>query len=778
MMFSRTRPAAPGLETTNFDVPVVMTAQRRLPPCLLLIGFLSPAAPLLLPGLLLLAFLAPAAAQPVDPVSEIDVAPAAAQPADPGADLPGVNLAPAGPTYRAGRFAPDGKGFFVLLADAAKAPARIMSVSAPGARPEPVFDHPGGIGRFEVSPDGRRNAFGFHSKAGNFDIAIHEAGVVRLAAQSPDDECLPRWLPDGRLSYVRREHKFSWLPYQGVAEIVLCDAAGEIRHVFPVSGLSSGPAFSRDGSRVYFARHGHDDIEWVRAPIGLLEGRPGETELLLSSFRGFGDLAEAEPSPDERWLAFSWTPRATDRTSPRTERSEIRLLDLATHEQRTWLASDTHRLHIDRWSPDGRSLIVPYGGDGIRSAYLGLRLVPIPDALHRPPEPLPTAGPLGADTLVWFRHLDQPERGPTSHPTQRIEASHEDGRSLGIVAEHAQYFRLTGGGRMLGVSIQTPLGGAKARWRMEYRDLAAGTARVLAETEVALNVARTSEPAEESEGKPLGMPEVTPDGRRQARWFVRQGEVRLEIAQRTTNGDRDGTLRSEPVPNGWGGAEVALSPSGDWAAVILYDIAMAEQGIHQWALWLLPAAEWARPQLLEHVHDPLWDTDGGTLYAVRDLQGDEGELIAVRAAGGETRTLLAGGGLTRLGLQWDGPGRIAFVESPRGGSSAAWRGALRTVATSGGAATDLCASGVLSFAPYSRGYALLLMNGDVPTDLEGVPNEKLRGRIVVRDRATGRDAVVAADLPVANQLWLLTAASKWMTMPPTWPGGLGWTSGQ
>ena len=695
------------------------------------------------------------------------VSSAAAQPDDPGADLGGSEIAPTGPILDQGRFAPDGKGFFLILADDTRTPAQVCRIPTPRAKPVPLTRHPEGVARFDVSPDGRRFAFSFVTADRKRDLAVCDAdgSNTRTVASTPEDEDYPRWLPDGRLTYVRA--KGSARERSGrAAEIVLCDAAGQVGHAFPVPGLTSRPAFSADGARVYFARwKSETECEWSRAPIAILEGKPGETEFLLAAdIDDVGMLFDVEPSPDERRLAFGWC-RAPG------EVCEVHLLDLSTREQRRWLASEKHTIYIEQWSADGASLLVSYDAPRFSESFLGLRLVPLPEELRRPSERPSAAGPLGPDTLVWLRPLRLPEEGPGFGPYYRLEAARADGGSLGVVTENATGFRLTGGGRLLVVSTVTTLMRAPVVRREVLLDLAAGTSRVL--IDFAINP-KWPDPAD-LEGKPLGMLDVSPDGRREAEVYMRQGALLLEIAERAKDGSRGATMRSEPVPKGWNPHTVVLAPEGSSAAVVLHAPNRSLGDLPDAALWLVPAEKGASPRLLRDGHDPLWASDGSVCYAVWDRDPSRaGEIIAISLDAAELpRTLLAGGVEMRFGLQWDGPGRLAFVEVCEVDAWPGWPGALRTLAVEGGAASDVVAHGVLRFAPHPRGWAMFLMEGEPPDPADAAAWEKLRGRVVVRDRATGRDALVAGDLPVGGHLLWSTLFEGIGRSP--WTASLGWT---
>lgn len=379
---------------------------------------------------------------------------------------------------------------------------------------------------------------------------------------------------------------------------------------------------------------------------------------------------------------------------------------------------------------------------------------------------------LGPDTLLWLRWLPMPSAAPAGSPLYRLEAARADGGALGVVADRAVGVRLTGGGRLLVVSTWTP-GPHGSVLKHEAHDHVLGTSRILFERvldpDSGLGSAR--------EGDPSGLLDVSPDGRREAEVYVRRGADHLEIAERAPDGSRGVTLRSEPVPRGWRARTVVLSPQGDHVAVLLHPAARSPGAPPAAAFWLVPADVDASPRLsLVRVHDPLWAPDGAACYAVWDRDTDRaGEIIAVSVdPAALPRTVLPGGRVLRFCLQWDGPGRLAFVEIARDATGTHWPGALRAIAAEGGAPSDLVPHGVLGFAPHPRGWALFLVAGERP-GTESAPEawEKLIGRVVVRDRDTGQESLVAGDLPVGGHL-SLTTRLEWTGLP-AWPPSLGWT---
>lgn len=167
------------------------------------------------------------------------------------------------------------------------------------------------------------------------------------------------------------------------------------------------PAWSPDGQRLAFGMNGHvyvmpvegklpkkisDFTEGASSPVwmpdsqGLLVSadRGDSTHLLLSDADGAwprslvsradGDVWDAQPSPDGRFVAYTFRPFDD------LNRLDIHLVEVATGQVRELLGSPKVRRRAARWSPDGSWLVFISEESGWNELW---RVKPDGDGLHQ-----------------------------------------------------------------------------------------------------------------------------------------------------------------------------------------------------------------------------------------------------------------------------------------------------------------------------------------------------------------------------------------------------------
>jgi serine/threonine-protein kinase len=142
--------------------------------------------------------------------------------------------------------------------------------------------------------------------------------------------------PDGTLLYVKSAH-------EGGTNLVWVDRKGNESYISAKSHHYWDPRISPDGRRLaVHARDERNDI-WVydleRGSLYRLTHKPGEDETPLWS-------------PDGRWIAFASSHGGINRSIFRT------LSDGSGGEELLW-TGDQH-IHVDSWSPDGKSIVLTY----------------------------------------------------------------------------------------------------------------------------------------------------------------------------------------------------------------------------------------------------------------------------------------------------------------------------------------------------------------------------------------------------------------------------------
>lgn len=190
-------------------------------------------------------------------------------------------------------------GAIHLLRNGSDQPERLR-VQVSGESPEPEarrLTHSEGATEFALAPSGKEIAFIIR---GDLFVVSTEHGITRTLTQTPSEERSPGFSPDGRRIYFAAEREGNW-----------------DLHVLELS---------REENETF-----HDAPLWR-------ESRVLETP---------DDELQPRPSPDGRWLAYYHN------------RTEIRILELATDAVRTVLPGDSAYSYIDGdlsfvWSPDSR----------------------------------------------------------------------------------------------------------------------------------------------------------------------------------------------------------------------------------------------------------------------------------------------------------------------------------------------------------------------------------------------------------------------------------------
>jgi dipeptidyl aminopeptidase/acylaminoacyl peptidase len=190
-----------------------------------------------------------------------------------------------------------------------------------------------------LSPDGERIAF-IWTREDLSDIYVMPASggwPGRITANRGlvaywSDE-LPRWSPDGQ-----------WLAFTLDDHVHLVPAAGGLpRKVSDFAAAASSPVWMPDsrGLVVTVERHEAEQL--------LLTDRDGAWPRPLTDDPN-GDAWDARPSPDGRQIAYVYRPFDD------LNRTDIRLIDVASGSIRTLAGVPKIYQHSPRWAPDGGSI--------------------------------------------------------------------------------------------------------------------------------------------------------------------------------------------------------------------------------------------------------------------------------------------------------------------------------------------------------------------------------------------------------------------------------------
>ena len=260
-----------------------------------------------------------------------------------------ANIQPIQIDTGAGQFAVSDSGSLVYASGGVYAQDRwsLVWVDRTG-RSEALRVAPGSYLGPRLSPDGRRVAF--HSSTGDWDLWTYD--VPRgIAARVPmdGDQSGAQWTPDGsRLTFssaVKGRHALFSIAPDGSG------SAERLTETDLFEGFAIPNAWTSDGSSLAFA---------YNRDIWLLS-RDGKTERLVTS-AGFIS-AQADFSPDDRWLAYSTFPVR-----------QVYVQPYPALDRRVQVSTDNGS--APAWRQDGRELY--YAEDASAGGPLKIRVMAVP----------------------------------------------------------------------------------------------------------------------------------------------------------------------------------------------------------------------------------------------------------------------------------------------------------------------------------------------------------------------------------------------------------------
>jgi Tol biopolymer transport system component/imidazolonepropionase-like amidohydrolase len=301
---------------------------------------------------------------------------------------------------------PDGQTIvFELLGDLYRLPIE-------GGRATPITSGMAFNAKPRFSPDGRELVF-ISDRGGAENVWVMDVDGSNARALTREHEMnftSPRWTPDGEAIVVsragpRRTYQLWMYRLDGGIGLSLTG-----QH----DGMNAmGPAFSADGSTIYFARR--QGAFGSTVPQWQLAGLDRATGELHRFSDAYGGGARPELSPDGRWLVFA---------SRYEAETGLRVRDLRSGEER-WLIHPVQRddqqslasrdlMPGMAFTPDSRAIIITKGGGLWRVSVPGGEATPIPFVapvrLELGPE-LRFSRPV-PDGPVEVSHIRQPRLSP------------------------------------------------------------------------------------------------------------------------------------------------------------------------------------------------------------------------------------------------------------------------------------------------------------------------------------------------------------------------------
>ncbi|WP_129791949.1 amidohydrolase family protein [Sphingosinicella sp. CPCC 101087] len=287
----------------------------------------------------------------------------------PGARLRQVPISVDEGTWMNVDVSPDGRTIaFDLLGD-------IYTMPIGGGRPTRITSGLAWDMQARFSPDGRLIAFTSDRGGGDNIWVMNVDGSSPRAVTEETFTLLnnPTWSPDGRFIAARKH--FTTERSLGTGEIWIYHASGEgkgvplVERPNPQHQKELGePAFSADGSAIYFSRdttpgpifeYAQDSNRQVFA-IERIDIATGERVQIAG---GAGGAVRPTPSPDGRWLAFVKRTGGRSRLFVKDLRSgeERRIYDdLDQDLQETWAVHGVYPM-MD-WTPDSQAILFWAGG--------------------------------------------------------------------------------------------------------------------------------------------------------------------------------------------------------------------------------------------------------------------------------------------------------------------------------------------------------------------------------------------------------------------------------
>jgi Tol biopolymer transport system component len=228
------------------------------------------------------------------------------------------------------------------------------------------------------SPDGKRLAF-ISDRSGGDNIYVANAdgsGIRRVTYGNQGWYVSPEWMPDGK--YLIASAASGGF---GQLRLALYDVQGGTGVTLTRTGSAYhfGPAPAPNGRYIYFAgRQGpwQYNAEMPQVQIGVYDREAGTTTQLSSRY---GSGFRPAISPDGKWLVYG---------SRENAQTGLRIRELASGEEK-WLAYPVQRDNIEAvpdldmlpgysFTPDGRAIVVSYGGEIWRVPVDGTPAAKIP----------------------------------------------------------------------------------------------------------------------------------------------------------------------------------------------------------------------------------------------------------------------------------------------------------------------------------------------------------------------------------------------------------------
>ncbi len=207
------------------------------------------------------------------------------------------------------------------------------------------------IGGHQLSPDGQAISFTWNRDERSDIYVMPSAGgwprrvTTERKLDWPDEAA--RWSPDGQ-----------WLAIAMNEHVYIAPAAGGLpKKITDFTDNASNPVWMPDSQNLIISVERHDSIQL------LLTDRQGSWPRALVT-RPDGDAWDARPSPDGRFVAYTFRPFDD------LNRLDIHLVEVASGQGRELTGTPKLRNWHARWSPDGQWLAFLSQRSGWNEAWL------------------------------------------------------------------------------------------------------------------------------------------------------------------------------------------------------------------------------------------------------------------------------------------------------------------------------------------------------------------------------------------------------------------------